>query len=188
MCGYPLMQSDKLKTFIPSIEKFRLYKNEYESEHCKVGILLHSLYMTDMTMLDFSRMAIETGIANFFTAHISEDRKTRDKEMIKYGALPSEILDSFNLLTNKSVLVHCGYTSQKELRSFADNNVVIAVCPISNEFLSSCMPNLYLLEQLSVRWCIATDGPATGRTMSLTKQVACAKKKFPQIPIRPINF
>lgn len=181
MCGYPLMKSNKLKTFTPSMEKFQLYKRVYESERCKVGILLHSLYMTDEAMLNFARIATTTGIAEFFTAHISEDGETRNKEMMKYGEPPVNVLASFNLLTNKSILVHCGYTSQEELYLLAENGVIIAACPISNKFLSTCMPNLYLLEHLSIKWCIATDGPATGRTLSMTRQLACAKKQFPQI-------
>ena len=157
------MKSNKLKEFIPSLERFCLYKKAHESSVCHVGILLHSLYMTDEAMLNFAHKAMLAG-ASFFTVHISED-----------------ILDEFNLLSNKTVLAHCGYTSQEELRLLAKNYANVAVCPVSNEYLGSHMPDLYQLEKLSIKWCIATDGPATGRTLSLTKQTACAKEKFPQI-------
>lgn len=180
MCGYPLMKSNKLREFIPSLERFCLYKKMHESSACHVGILLHSLYMTDETMLNFAHKAMLAG-ASFFTVHISEDDGTRNKEIAAYKMPPINILDEFNLLSDKAVLAHCGYTSQEELRLLAKNNANVAVCPVSNNYLGSHMPDLYQLEKLSIKWCIATDGPATGRTMSLTKQTACAKEKFPRI-------
>ena len=174
------MKSNKLREFIPSLERFCLYKKMHESSACHVGILLHSLYMTDETMLNFARKAMLAG-ASFFTVHISEDDGTRNKEIAAYKMPPINILDEFKLLSDKVVLAHCGYTSQEELRLLAKNNANVAVCPISNNYLGSHMPDLYQLEKLSIKWCIATDGPATGRTMSLTKQTACAKEKFPRI-------
>ena len=180
MCGYPLMQSEKLKKFIPDINSFKAFKRQNESKYCNVGILLHSMYATDFHMLNFARLAMEQESC-FFTAHISEDRETREIEEKKYKAPPINVLQDYNLLSKKAILVHCGFASNEELRILAEQRCIIAVCPISNYALSSRMPNLDLLERLSIDWCISTDGPATGKSLSLTKQIAQAKKEYPNI-------
>lgn len=181
MAGYPLMFSSKLENYyLDGLGGYIRYYDEYTSDMCSVGVLLHSLYMSDKSLLALTQKCTSLN-ADFLAVHVSEDMETRAKEIKTFGEEPIFLLDKMGLLGEKTILVHCGYISDNELELVAKRNAIIAVCPISNRFLNTKMVNICHLEKHSVRWCIATDGYATGRSFSLFDQVFEFKRKWPQI-------
>lgn len=181
MAGYPLMASSKLKTYyLNGLEGYIRYYNDHASDMCSVGVLLHSLYMADRSLLDLTQKCMSFN-ADFLAVHVSEDLETRVKEIKTFGEEPIFLLDKMGLLGEKTILVHCGCISDHELELVAKRNAIIAVCPISNRFLNTKMVNILDLEKHNVRWCISTDGYATGRSFSLFDQIFEFKKKWPQI-------
>lgn len=181
MAGYPLMSTSKLENYyLDGLEGYIRYYNDYASEMCSVGVLLHSLYMSDESLLNLTQKCMSFN-ADFLAVHVSEDLETRDKEIKTFGEEPIFLLDEMGLLGEKTILVHCGYISENELKLVAKRNAIIAVCPISNRFLNTKMINILNLEKHDVRWCITTDGYATGRSLSLFDQIFEFKKKWPQI-------
>lgn len=181
MSGYPIMNSIKLEDYKNAgLQGFIDYYKEYSSKCCSVGIFLHSIYANDDESFKLSYNCLEHG-AEFISVHVSEDEDSMLAERKKYGMPAVELLDKYGLLNEKAVLVHCGYTTDKELELIAKRQASIAICPISNQFLNTKMPNLYRLEELNIPWFVATDGLATGRTLSLLLQIQRLKEEFPLI-------
>lgn len=181
MAGYPIMNSKKLIEFKEKgLQGFLDYKNKYNNSKCSVGVFFHSLYMNDEASFDLARLAMING-GEFFTIHVSEDFDTRQKELCKFDVAPAFVLYKFGLLNEKTILVHCGFTDEHELELIAKSGATIAICPISNNFLNTKMPDVTLLEKFNIPWCISTDGLATGRTFSMVKQAQALKEAFPQI-------
>lgn len=181
MAGYPLMFTRKLENYYrDGLAGYVRYYNDNASDMCLVGVLLHSLYMSDRSLLELAQKCMNFK-ADFLAVHVSEDLETRIREMKIFGDEPIFVLDKMGLLGEKTILVHCGYISDNELRLVAKRNATIAVCPISNRFLNTKMINILNLEKYGVRWCISTDGYATGRSFSLFDQIIEFKRKWPQI-------
>lgn len=181
MAGYPLMSTRKLENYYrDGLAGYTRYYNDYASDTCSVGVLLHSLYMSDRSLLELAQKCMNFK-AGFFAVHVSEDLETRLREMKIFGEEPIFVLDKMGLLGEKTILVHCGCISDRELQLAAKRNAVIAVCPISNRFLNTEMVNILDLEKYGVRWCISTDGYATGRSFSLFDQIIEFKRRWPQI-------
>ena len=179
MAGYPLMLSKKLKAFhAAGLSGYMTYYHQHVSQSCAVGIFLHSLYMADEALLRLTSDCFQYH-ADFITVHISEDMETRRMEQRKFGKPPVFVLEEYGLLKENTILVHGGYLSEEELLLIQKRNAVIAVCPISNVFLNTRMPDIAVLKKYHIRWCLATDGLATGRTFSMAAQAAKLKEYFP---------
>lgn len=183
MSGYPIMNSPKLIKFKEEgIKGFYKFYNENNSTNSSVGIFFHSVYANDDNSFKLALESMKLG-AEFITVHVSEDYDTYLLENKIHGMSAIELLNKYNLLNEKTILVHCGYCSEQDLDLISKKGALICVCPISNNFLNTKMPNLYLLEEKKIPWCISSDGLATGRTFSLLKQINEAKKQYPLIPI-----
>lgn len=181
MAGYPIMNSEKLKRFqVEGIGGFDRYRQQHRDETCAVGIFFHSLYMTDANSLRFAAECMERG-AEFLSVHLSEDSITREKEMKRYGKGPAFVLDDHGLLTEKTILVHCGFVSEAELELIGRRGACIAICPLSNLFLNTKIIHPERLQRHGIRWSICTDGLATGRSLSLQDQICCFQRIYPNV-------
>lgn len=182
MSGYPLMLSRKLEQYyLDGLDGFSRYASENNSPYCSVGIFLHSLYKADEKLLHLAAKCFCSS-AEFLTVHLSEDLETRQLELTRFQQEPVFVLDQLGLLTDQTILVHGGFLSANELSLASERNVLIAVCPISNHFLNTTCIDVSALERMGIRWCLATDGLATGRTLALIDQAAALKRQFPNIP------
>ncbi len=183
MAGYPIMNNDKVLAYKKQgIRGFSQYAIENNCDRVSVGIFLHSLYANDRTSLELAKECMENG-SEFITVHVSEDEESRRSEIKLYGQPPIMVLEQYGLLSEKTLLVHCGFVDDEELKLIADTGATIIICPISNHFLNTQMPNVNALREKNIRWCIATDGLATGRTFSLIDQARFLQKQFPDISL-----
>lgn len=181
MSGYPLMNTPKLQSFlVDGVQKFQDDLRRWKSDRCSVGVLLHSLYMTDEKTLSLAIELSGCG-AEFFSMHLSEDADTREKEEWRCKGSPVRFLAEHGLLGTNTILAHCGYCSTEELSLLATTGTTVVVCPQSSAFLNECMADIPELLRLGVRWCTGTDGPATGRSLSLMQQVSVIKERWPDV-------
>lgn|GEM_PF-2862929 len=184
MSGYPIMNSLKLSNYKKAgIEGFRSYWKENKRSTNRIGIFLHSVYANDENSFILAKQCFDEG-AEFITVHVSEDEETTELEKRKHGMTATQVLDKYELLSEKTILVHCGYCTNEDIKLVKNSGANIAVCPISNIFLNTKVVDLCTLESLGIPWCIATDGLGTGRTFSLLEQVKVAKNIFPQISLK----
>lgn len=183
MSGYPIMNSSKLIKFKENgIEGFKKFYKKNSTETSSVGIFFHSVYANDKSSFKLALDCIKEG-AEFITVHISEDKETYLLENQVHGMSAIKILDKYSLLNERTILVHCGYCTDEDLELIKKRRAIIGICPISNKILNTKMPNLYVLEEKNIPWCICSDGLSTGRTFSLIDQIKEAKKNYPLISI-----
>ena len=186
LSGYPLMKSRKLiKYYSDGLDGFKQYQETFSSPKCKVGVLIHSLYKVNNKMLELANSCMDMG-ASFICIHVSEDIETRAMEVKKYGKSPIDVLIDYGLLTSKTIIIHGGYLENEELKKISLMKASLAVCPISNIFLNTKIPNINLLDELGIRWFTTTDGIATGQTFSLIEQGNAIKIFTPDYPFSSI--
>ena len=181
MAGYPIMNSPKLERFrLAGLDGFRNYLSAHQSETCSVGVFLHSLYQNDVSSLLLAKACMDNG-AEFITVHVAEDAETVELEQRRFGKTAVQTLRDYGLLTDKTILVHCGFVEERDFSLIAESGASIAVCPVSNRFLNSRLPDIPLLDARRIPWYLSTDGLATGRTFSLFSQGRALKQAFPSV-------
>lgn len=184
LSGYPIMNSKKLASYKNAgVNGFKEYWNKNKSDRNRIGVFLHSVYANDIASFELAKECIDIG-AEFITVHISEDEETTKLEQSVHGMSAIELLDKYELLTEKTILVHGGYCSENELSIVKKRGALMSVCPISNSFLNTKMINLDVLEKMGIPWCISTDGLGTGRTFSLIEQTKVAIDLYSGIPMK----
>jgi len=181
MSGYPLMLSDKLKKFyVSGIDGFLKHCSLFRTAECSAGVFLHSVYKSNQELLKLAGECMQNN-AEFISVHISEDAETRQMEERLFKKEPVFVLNECGLLRDASILVHGSLLSEQELNLVAAKKAAIAICPVSSRFLNSHTANPHKLNKKGIKWCIGSDGLATGRTFSLIEQIKVFKKEFPEI-------
>jgi len=178
LSGYPVMRTVKLAGFLNAgLAGYLKYRERYESGKCKVGVFLHSLYANDGAALELVSRCLDVG-AEFVTVHVAEDEESEAMERRMYGRSAIAELDARGLLTEKTILVHGGYVTENDWEKIASRHSSLVVCPISNRFLGTRIPDVKKVSELGVKWYVGTDGLATGRSLSLIDQVRELKSVF----------
>lgn len=181
LSGYPIMNVERRSEYLKDgIEGFKTYQNNHETDNCIVGVSIHSLYTNTTKELEFARECVLNG-AKFVTIHVSEDLETRAQEIEMYDSKPLKTLETFGLLSDKTIIVHCGHLDQDDFYLAKKYNATLVLCPISNVFLNTRIVDVYKLNELGINWVIATDGLATGRSFSMESQALLVKKIFKNI-------
>ena len=72
MSAYPLMEGKKLERFVQSgLDGFLAYRQQNSTEHCRVGIILHSVYMNHEKTLRLAKECLKQE-ASFLVVHVAE--------------------------------------------------------------------------------------------------------------------
>ncbi|MEK1927879.1 MAG: amidohydrolase family protein, partial [Rhizobium giardinii] len=79
------------------------------------------------------------------------------------------------LLTDRTLLGHCIYLSDREISVLAETGAVGVFCPTSNLFLGSGLFDRDRFDRLGARWSVATDVGA-GTSFSMLETMAEAYK------------
>ena len=197
MAGYPIMKGEKLAQYRRAgLSGFKLYREQYESDSCSVGVFLHSLYASDEATVRLAASCMDSG-ASFLTVHVAEDEYSAKLERDAWGCSGIEKLKRNGLLTDRSMLVHAGVADECDLDKVAEAGAAIAICPISNRFLNTKTPDVRKLNERGIPWFLCSDGTATGRTLSLLEQAAELKRSQPWVDdedillgmtVRPARF
>ena len=83
----------------------------------------------------------------------------------KYGMKSLELLEKYNLLTDKTLLVHCCYLTLDDISIIKKYKCSISINPNSNLKLKNKIPNIDILKDLNI--CVGTDGVATNDSLNI---------------------
>lgn len=163
--GYPMMNSKKLKDYkIDFEEKFNSLPRKANVEYF-VG--LHSVkWMDEKTLIEISNF-VNKNQGTKLSSHVCETIEEVDYIKKKYGMTPVDLLDKYKLLNENTLLVHCNYLTDNDVKLLKDNKVSVAACHNSNLRLKNKPCNVKKLLDNKINVMIATDGPATNDSLSL---------------------
>ena len=170
-----LKPGTKLEEKKQKVLKFIDYKNPNENRIIK-GISCHSVYTLCGDFLQFySKLAKENNM--FLHIHACETQKEVNDCKQLHNCSPIEYLNSFGLLTNKTILAHCVHINMegKDLELIKEKGCKIAHCPTSNfKLKSGMMPFQKLLDE-KVHVTLGTDGSASNNSLSMLEEMkVCA--------------
>jgi len=128
----------------------------------------------------FQTASIETyikskGMANnnnllLFT-HTSETKQENDFSLKKYKQKPIEVLAKNNILDKKTILAHCCWLNQKEMKILAQSGASVAHCPVSNMKLASGIMPLPEMLELGVNISLGTDGVCSNNNLDMFEEM-----------------
>lgn len=141
----------------------REYKN---SSYVKVAVAPHSIYAVSKEILIKSK-----GLANKYNAlfhiHLAETKVELDDCLKKYGCTPVEYLEKLDILDEKTILAHCVWVNEKDIKILAKRKVNIAHCPLSNLKLGSGVAPVAKMLDNSINVAIGTDGAASSNRLDI---------------------
>ena len=151
------------------------YPNPNENRIIK-GISCHSVYtLSDKFLKFYSDLAKQHDM--FLHIHACETRREVDDCREQHNCTPIEYLNSFGLLTNKTILAHCVHidVDGNDLRLIKEKGCNIAHCPTSNLKLKSGMMPFQKLIDEKVHITLGTDGSASNNSLSMLEEMkVCA--------------
>lgn len=163
--GYPMMNSNKLKEY-----KLDFKKNFYsleKSDNVEYFIGLHSVKWIEENTLNEISNFLERNKEVKLSLHICETMEEVEYTKKKYGLTPIELLNKYNLLNENTLLVHCNYLKENDVKLIKDNKVSIVACHSSNLKLRNNPCDVIRLLDNEINVMVATDGPATNDSLSL---------------------
>ncbi|MCS7119310.1 MAG: amidohydrolase [Archaeoglobaceae archaeon] len=155
----------------------------------KVMLTPHAIYTCSKEFLSIiNKIAKEKGILKHI--HVSETLWEVKESKKKFEKTPVELLDSIGFLDKKTILVHCVWLSDAEIKKIAEKEASVVHCPSSNLKLSSGIARVAEMVESGIDVAIGTDGAASNnmlnplleaRTAALLQQL---RRKF----LNPLKY
>ena len=175
---YPLMKTKKIAAFLKEIDKKLQKARKNESDLITIGAFIHSLRYVDKNTLNKLKLLMLNGQIPLLTVHVGETKKEVEETIKIHGKPPVKVLESYGLLTQKTLLVHCIHLTPSEKRLIVKRNAAVCLCPTSNLWLGEKLPDINFFLENNSRLCLGTDGLATGSSASLLSTARIAGLVF----------
>jgi 5-methylthioadenosine/S-adenosylhomocysteine deaminase len=109
-----------------------------------------------------------------FTTHASENQAEVNDVVKQYGKTPIELLESYKLLDNRTILAHCVKLKDHEIRLLSESKTNVVHCPESNLKLGSGIARITDMIEAGINVSIGTDGAASNNDLDLLGEVKTA--------------
>ncbi len=119
----------------------------------------HAIYTTSEQTLRAARAVADRYNAPLLI-HVAETKRERDDAVTKWGHPPAAVLDSWGVLTGRTVAAHCVWTDNADIAIYKARGTGVAHCPSSNMMLASGVAPVVRMLAAGVNVGLGTDGPA----------------------------
>jgi 5-methylthioadenosine/S-adenosylhomocysteine deaminase len=150
-------------------------QKEQANELVQFAIAPHAVYTCNQQNL---LKSLEAATANNMPLHLHVAETQGDDDFCRkeYQQSPIEFLDAIGLLSDKVVIAHGIWLTDKEMEILAKRGVTIAVNTNSNLKLASGIAPLKRFEEIGVRFCLGTDGVASNNRLDMLSEISTTAK------------
>ena len=138
------------------------------------GLSCHAVYTVSADLFEFAaKTAQENDL--FMQIHLSETAAENTECLEKYGMSPTERLDSFGILNDKTMLAHAVHLNSKDVEIIRHRGSYLSHNPVSNLKLNSglfAFEDLY--NEMSDKITIGTDGASSNNNLSMIESIKFA--------------
>ncbi len=138
------------------------------------GLSCHAVYTVSADLLEFAARAAEQNNLTM-QIHLSETAGENNDCREKYGVSPTERLDSFGLLTPRTMLAHGVFLNKQDVKIIGSRGSFLSHNPVSNLKLNSGM---FAFEDLYTHFpdkiTIGTDGASSNNNLSMIESIKFA--------------
>lgn len=137
------------------------------------AISCHSIYTVSDELFKFSsRLAEKNNL--FLHIHISETRKEFEDCLRDFNLSPVEKLEKLDCLTDRTVLAHCVYLKNSDIKLLSEYKTKIAHCPSSNLKLNSGKMRFQKMMDDGCFLTLGTDGASSNNSLSMINEMRMA--------------
>ena len=192
LLGYPIMKSEKLMKYYTGFtgkfnqisKKFpKLFKSG--NTQISLGLWIHSLHFLDEDALYLISKLFNQNKNIRLTIHVAETKEGVKKIRKCFKGNEIEILKKFKLLNERTNLIHVNHINDDNIKLIARSKANITICPTSNLFLNTGLPNLRKFLAAGINTSIGTDGLATNYSASLVDAAKVTYFAFRNLDLKP---
>jgi 5-methylthioadenosine/S-adenosylhomocysteine deaminase len=134
--------------------------------------LEHLLYCTESCFDAAVKMAAEFGCG--IHTHSSETMWEVQESLRRWGRRPLEVMHDRGVLGPDTVVAHCVWLDDREMRILAETSTAVAHCPCSNMKLASGAARIGALRSAGVTVGIGSDGEKENNNLDLLEEMKFA--------------
>lgn len=151
-----------------NIETAARYAGEWQGKNALVtpALFCHSPYTcSPPTLLKSKEITRQLGLNYFIHVAETEDEVLQIKK--RYGTSPVRHLDQLGILDENTVLVHCVWLNDEDIKIIAQTGAKIALCPESNMKLASGIAPVKEILAKNIPVGLGTDSCASNNDLDL---------------------
>ncbi|HBE79615.1 MAG TPA: 5-methylthioadenosine deaminase [Firmicutes bacterium] len=118
------------------------------------------------------RMQKEYGVG--IHTHGCEQMEEEQTVIRKFGKSTIDVLGQRGLLGKKTLLAHCVWINEGDMKKMADTGTSLAHCPVSAAKLGCGIARTPLMKSMGVNVSLGTDGPIDNNSMDLFQEMKFA--------------
>ena len=134
--------------------------------------LEHLFYCTPDAYREALQCQADYGVG--IHTHASEQKEEDDAVKAEFGRRSIAQLDHYGILGERTLIAHCVWLTDDEIKRVADTGTSIAHCPISNAKLASGVARVPEMLAAGITVGLGTDGPVCNNSLSLFEEMKFA--------------
>ncbi len=139
------------------------YKND---DWVKVAVAPHSIYtVSKKNLIKAKNLANKYGA--IYHIHLAETKKEIEDCKKTHGLTPTQYLDKLGMLDKKTILAHCVFLNDEDIKIIKKRGAKIIHCPLSNAKLGSGIAPISKIMKEGASVALGTDGAASSNRMDI---------------------
>ena len=134
--------------------------------------LEHLFYCTPDAYREALECQAEYGVG--IHTHACEQKEEDDAVKAHFGRRSIAQLDHYGILGERTLIAHCVWLNDEEIKRIADTGTAISHCPISNAKLASGVARVPEMLAAGITVGLGTDGPVCNNSLSLFEEMKFA--------------
>jgi 5-methylthioadenosine/S-adenosylhomocysteine deaminase len=167
-CLAPYVADHPTKNFFENLNTTeKLIKTHHQTQNGRIQIFVgleHLFYCSEEAYLRARHLSDHYDV--MIHTHSSELKDEVDAVVQHFGDLPLNILQQRQILTPKTIIAHCVWLTDDELKLMADKGVGIAHCPTSNAKLGGGVIRFEEIRKLNIKMGLGSDGGISNNSLS----------------------
>lgn len=133
----------------------------------------HSIHASSPDMIrEGAALAEELDLP--FHIHVAEGRYERERSIELHGLSPVALLDSYGVLSRRSIMVHCVWVDEADMALMREREVKVVHNPSANAFLGDGIAPVRAMLERGIPVCLGTDGGCTNSRQSIFEEMRMA--------------
>ena len=161
--------------FATRAENRALIHSHHGSQNGRIQVwmgLEHLFYCTADAYREALECQAEYGVG--IHTHACEQKEEDEAVRAHFGRRSIAQLDHYGILGERTLLAHCVWLNDDEIRRVADTGTSIAHCPISNAKLASGVARVPEMLAAGITLGLGTDGPVCNNSLSMFEEMKFA--------------
>ena len=161
--------------FATRAENRALIHSHHNSQNGRIQVwmgLEHLFYCTPDAYREALECQAEYGVG--IHTHACEQKEEDDAVRAHFGRRSIAQLDHYGILGERTLLAHCVWLNDEEIKRIAGTGTSIAHCPISNAKLASGVARVPEMLAAGITVGLGTDGPVCNNSLSLFEEMKFA--------------